>query len=76
MAGPAAEQDLLAADADRLMSKRRGGFRTPAPYTGPIARAGPASETLPECGRSRGHHGTTGIDPVLAFDARDASASD
>ena len=27
-----------------------GGFRTPAPYTGPIARAGPASETLPESG--------------------------
>ena len=25
-----------------------GGFRTPAPYTGPIARAGPASETLPD----------------------------
>ena len=29
-----------------------GGFRTPAPYTGPIARAGPASETLPEGGPS------------------------
>ena len=28
-----------------------GGFRTPAPYTGPIARAGPASETLPDSSR-------------------------
>ena len=37
-----------------------GGFRTPAPFTGSIARAGPASETLLDTRPSRPRSGTGG----------------
>jgi 'Cold-shock' DNA-binding domain len=35
---------------------------------GSIARARPASETLPDTGRSRGHYRTAGVDPELPID--------
>ena len=40
-----------------------GGFPTPAPDTGSIARAGPASETLHESGRSRDGDRSAQVDP-------------
>src|ERR1700730_1336630 len=43
------------------------GFRTPAPYTGPIARAGPASETLHESGHPPDRGQTPWFDPEPTF---------
>ena len=40
------------------------------PYTGSIARAGPASETLPDSGCSRNHDRAAGFDPKEPFRPR------